>query len=69
MLFEILEPIGIISNKGDSKLEVNIISWNHEPPKIDIREWTANHETAKRGLTLSREDAEKLKDILQEYFK
>jgi len=63
--FEIVENIGVIgvSKKGWSK-EVNLVSWNGRAPKIDIREWDENHEKMGKGITLSEEEYEKLKEIL-----
>ena len=63
--YEIVKKIGVLgeSNNGWKK-EVNIISWNERKPKLDIRDWDENHERMGRGITLNREEVEKLKELL-----
>lgn len=63
--FEILETIGVLSesSKGWTK-ELNLISWNGGSPKYDIRDWAPGHEKMGKGITLTVEEAEKLKSLL-----
>lgn len=63
--FEILSNIGVLStsDKGWTK-ELNLISWNGGAPKYDIREWAPGHEKMGKGVTLTVEEAEKLKELL-----
>lgn len=63
--YEILEKIGEISvsPKGWTK-ELNLISWNDRPGKFDIREWDPEHEKMAKGITLSKEEALKLRELL-----
>lgn len=63
--FEIVEHIGVISDspKGWTK-ELNLISWNGREPKYDLRDWAPNHEKMGKGITLSKEELEKLKEVL-----
>ena len=65
--FEIMEQIGTIS-EGNSgwKKELNLVSWNGNAPKFDIRDWSPDHTKMGKGLTLSTEDLEALKKILLE---
>ena len=65
--YEIIEEIGIISEnaKGWTK-ELNLISWNGANPKYDIRDWAPEHEKMGKGVTLTEEEAEKLKELLEE---
>ncbi|GHU49832.1 hypothetical protein FACS1894127_3990 [Clostridia bacterium] len=42
------------------------MSWNGREPKYDIREWDPEHEKMGKGLTFSKEELEKLKDLLAE---
>lgn len=70
--FEIMAQIGMLQEypTGWTK-ELNIISWNGNFPKYDIRDWSPNHEHMSRGVTLSESEmarmieavAEKGKDI------
>lgn len=62
---EIKETLGILSenNKGWSK-ELNLISWNDREAKFDVRDWSPEHEKMGKGVTLSKEELIKLKEIL-----
>jgi len=63
--FEILSEIGVLSESDKGwKKELILISWNGAPPKYDIREWSPGHEKMGKGVTLTVEEAEKLKEIL-----
>ena len=62
--FEIKEHIGVISSndKGWSK-ELNVVSWNGQPAKFDIREWDQDHQRMTKGITLLDRDMRKLVDL------
>ncbi len=64
--YEIIEQIGILSesSKGWTK-ELNLISWNGRDAKYDLRDWAPNHEKMGKGITLSAEEIEKLRDLLE----
>jgi hypothetical protein len=65
--FEIVENLGVIGEGAKGwKKEVNLVSWNGRAPKIDIRDWDENHEKMGKGITLSKEEALKLLEILSE---
>ena len=63
--YEILQEIGVLSEsqKGWRK-ELNLISWNGAAPKYDIRDWSPGHEKMGKGITLTVEEAETLKELL-----
>lgn len=63
--YDIVKNIDIISEgtKGWKK-EINIVSWNERAPKVDIRDWDQAHGKMGRGITLSRQELLKLKEIL-----
>ena len=63
--YEIVEHIGVISEsaKGWTK-ELNKISWHGGTPKYDISEWAPEHEKMGKGVTLTEEEASKLKSLL-----
>lgn len=65
MTYEIVNHIGIIATKGGWSKEVNLVSWNSRPPKIDIRDWNADHSVMKKGITLTKEEAAALAEILK----
>lgn len=64
--FEITEHIAVLSesSKGWHK-ELNLISWNDRDPKYDIRDWDPDHKKMGKGVTLSKEEMDKLKEVLQ----
>ncbi len=64
--FEIIETLGVLSTstKGWTK-ELNLISWNGREPKYDIREWSPEHDKMGKGVTLSKEELDALKGILE----
>jgi len=63
--YEIIEQLGVLSetDKGWKK-ELNLISWNEREPKYDLRDWSENHEKMGKGITLSKDEVDKLKSIL-----
>lgn len=63
--YEIIEEIGVLSeNERGWRKELNKISWNGRPPKYDIRDWSEDHEKMGKGITLTDEEAEVLKKLL-----
>lgn len=63
--FEIMEHVGVLESRNDGwTKEVNIVSWNGGPAKIDIRDWSADHERMSRGITLTEQQADKLTKAL-----
>ncbi len=65
--FEITKHIGTLSegSKGWTK-ELNLVSWNDREPKYDIRDWDPEHEKMGKGVTLSKEEVDKLKELMKE---
>ena len=63
--FEIKESIGVLSEnaKGWTK-ELNRVSWNDYAPKYDIREWSPDHTRMGKGVTLTDEEFENLRKII-----
>lgn len=63
--FEITERIGVLSEnaKGWTK-ELNKVSWNEREPKYDLREMDPDHSRMGKGITLTDEEVETLKAIL-----
>lgn len=65
--FEITEHIGTLgeSSRGWTK-ELNLVSWNNRDPKYDLRDWSPDHTTMGKGVTLSADELASLKNILSE---
>jgi hypothetical protein len=67
--YEIKEHIGIISeNKNGWTKELNLVSWNDNDPKYDIRDWNPTHDKMSRGITLTEEEAYELSIMLSGEF-
>lgn len=66
--YEIIETFGVLSTtpSGWTK-ELNLISWNGGEPKYDIRQWAPDHAKMGKGVSLSREEAEELKQLLTKW--
>ena len=63
--FEITKQLGIISEgKGGWNLELNLVSWGGRPAKYDIRSWSPDHQKMGKGITLTKEELESLKNLL-----
>ena len=62
--YEIKKKLGIISENGKWKKEINIISWNGYDGKYDVRSWGEDHEKMGKGITLTREEAKELVRLL-----
>lgn len=72
--FEIVKKYGALSesSRGFSqgwRKEVNQVSWNARPPKIDIRDWADDHTRMGKGITLNRDEAARLYEFLGVYLK
>ena len=63
--YEIVEEIGVLSqNRRGWQKELNLVSWNGNPPKFDLRDWAPDHEKMGKGVTLSNDEFEALKKLL-----
>lgn len=63
--FTIEKNVGVISQgKGGWNLELNLVSWGGRPAKYDIRSWSPDHEKMGKGITLTQEELESLKNLL-----
>lgn len=63
--YEIIAELGVLSkNPKDWTKEINLVSWNGTKEKFDIRDWAPDHEKMGKGITLSKEELIKLRDII-----
>ena len=65
--YEIVKEIAVLSasDSGYTK-EINLISWNGNETKYDIRSFSPNHEKCGKGITLTADEAAALLKALQE---
>ena len=67
---EIIEPYGKFSpGSRNWNKEVNLVSWNGRPAKLDIRNWQRDHEKCGKGIAVTREEAEELVKLLNKILK
>ena len=52
-----------VNEKTKWQKEVNLVSWAGRKAKFDIREWNEDHTKCSRGITLTDEEMERLKNI------
>jgi len=65
--FEIVKHFGVISESSRGwRKELNLVSFNDAAPKYDIRDWDQNHEKMGKGVTLTKEEAQSLIELLNE---
>ena len=64
--YEVKAHYGVISKSATGwTKEVNLVSWNGTPPKLDVREWDPEHEHMSKGMTFRAEEAKELMKILE----
>lgn len=62
---KIVETYGVISEaRGGWTRELNLVSWNGNEPKYDIRDWDEEKAKMSKGITFTREQLKSLRDIL-----
>lgn len=67
--FEIREQYGVLSETSSKwRKEFNLVSWNGAEPKYDIRQWSPDHESMGKGISLNRNEAVFLYNILHKLF-
>ena len=64
--YKVIANVGTLAQypNGWSK-EVNIVSWTEGPAKLDIRDWSEDHEKMSRGITLTADEAQRLIESVQ----
>lgn len=64
--YDIVEKVGVLSQKGDWTKELNRVSWNDRPAKFDLRDWNHGEGKMRKGITLTDEECENLRKILND---
>lgn len=71
-IFNIINTIATLSDKNDITKEFNLVQYKDlKSPILDIRKWDNSNDDKKmlKGITLTDDEARKLKDALNEYYK
>lgn len=64
--YELKRRIAVLSKNQKTNWirELNLISWNGSSPKYDIRDWSPDHQKLSKGITLTVEEMDRIKDII-----
>lgn len=67
--YEIAKAIGVIAEggRGGWRKELNLVSWNGREAKLDIREWSPDHQKMGKGVTLTKEEGARLAELLKAF--
>ncbi|AIA29570.1 hypothetical protein MCFN_02160 [Mycoplasmopsis californica] len=61
----IVRHIGKIAlTKSGYTKELNLVAWNENEPKYDIRDWSEDHARSSKGITLTAEELKELKLLI-----
>ena len=64
--FEIKQEFGVLSESAKGwRKELNLVSWNGAEPKYDLRDWAPGHEKMGKGITMTMDELEALKKIME----
>lgn len=67
--FEIKESVAVLSEtKSGWTKELNMVSWNGNDAKYDLRDWDPDHKKCGKGVTLTKDEAKNLMKCLVEKF-
>lgn len=66
--YEVIRTIGVLSTneKTGWRRLLRLISWNGGEAKYDLRDWSPDDEKMGKGVSLTREEAKKLIQLLGE---
>ena len=65
--FEIVEHIAVLAEHATGwKKELNMVAWNDNPPKYDIRDWGPEHEHMSRGITLHPDEMQRIVEAVKD---
>lgn len=63
--FEIKKHIAVLNEKANGwKKELNLVSWGGRDAKYDIRDWSEDHAKMSKGITLSADEIDNLREAL-----
>lgn len=67
--FNIVQHLATLSDSNASwPLELNLVSFNDDPVKYDLRKWNKRHDRMSKGISLTKEELKNLKQVLDKYF-
>lgn len=69
-VFDILEHIAEIGSNRQGYKQLNVVSWNKAPARLDLRSWRTDEngeQQPNKGITLTDAEAQALYSALGEY--
>ena len=66
MSFKLLEKIATLSENKIYTKEINLVAWNQNSEKYDIRLWRKDNNHPSRGITFTLCELKELKSILDQ---
>lgn len=64
--YEIVKELGVISENAKGwSVELNMVSWNENAPKFDIRSWSPDHTRMGKGISLTEEEMQALLKLFE----
>ena len=64
--FEIKKHIGVITEHETGwRKELNLVSWNGNHPKYDIRNWSPDYEDMSRGIALTETEMKRVIELME----
>ncbi len=67
--FTIVQHIATLSdNDANWPLELNLVSFNDDPVKYDLRKWNKRHDRMSKGIGMTKEELKNLMHSLNKYF-
>ena len=65
--YEVVERIAVLSQRPRGwERQLNMVSWNGNPPKYDIRDWSPDGSRMAKGISLTEDELKTLKGILDD---
>ena len=65
--YEVVQRVAVLSQRPRGwERQLNMVSWNGNPPKYDIRDWSPDGSRMAKGISLTEEELKTLKGILDE---
>ena len=67
--YEVTERIAVLSTNArgwERQLNLIMVSWNGNPPKYDIRDWSPDGSRMAKGISLTEDELKTLKGILDD---
>ncbi len=64
--FELIQKIGVLSKSASGwTKELNLMRWNDQEAKYDLRDWSPDRQRRGKGVTLTKEELMALKELLE----